>query len=33
MEDYIRSRLPEGAPGSVKPIRAEAGYWGVLARF
>jgi len=31
--DIRNTRLPEGTPGSVKPIPAEAGFWGVLARF
>ena len=31
--DIRNSRLPEGTPGAVKPIPAEAGYWGVLVRY
>ena len=34
VEGVIRNtRLPEGTPGVVKPLKADAFYWRVLGRF
>ena len=31
--DIRNTRLPSGTPGAVKPLKADAAYWRVLARF
>ena len=31
--DIRNTRLPSGTPGAVKPLKADAAFWRVLARF